>query len=102
MTKTRTLTTLAAAATLGLAAIAAPQPAEAYWRGGGAVAAGIIGGLAAGAIIGAAAGGPYYAYGPGPGYYYGGGPGYYGGCFWTRQRVWTNWGWRLRPVRVCR
>ncbi|HEV8466811.1 MAG TPA: hypothetical protein VGQ63_17620 [Pseudolabrys sp.] len=99
MTKTRTLTALATAATLGIAAIAAPQPAEAR---GGAVAAGIIGGLAAGAIIGAAASGPYYASGPGPGYYYGGGPGYYGGCFWTRQRVWTNWGWRFRPVRVCR
>jgi hypothetical protein len=99
MTKTRTLTALATAATLGIAAIAAPQPAEAR---GGAIAAGIIGGLAAGAIIGAAASGPAYAYGPGPGYYYGGGPGYYGGCFWTRQRVWTNWGWRFRPVRVCR
>jgi hypothetical protein len=103
MTKTRTLTALAAAVTLGIAAIAAPQPAEAYWRGGsGAVAAGVIGGLAAGALIGAAAGAPYYAYGPGPGYY-GYGPAYYGGgCFWTRQRVWTNWGWRFRPVRVCR
>jgi hypothetical protein len=99
MTKTRTLTALATAATLGIAAIAAPQPAEAR---GGAIAAGIIGGLAAGAIIGAAASGPAYAYGSGPGYYYGGGPGYYGGCFWTRQRVWTNWGWRFRPVRVCR
>jgi hypothetical protein len=99
MTKTRTLTALVAAATLGIAAIAAPQPAEAR---GGAIAAGIIGGLAAGAIIGAAASGPAYAYAPGPGYYYGGGPGYYGGCFWTRQRVWTNWGWRFRPVRVCR
>ena len=65
MTKTKTLTALAAAATLGIAAIAAPQPAEArYWGGGwggGAVAAGVIGGLAAGAIIGSAAGyGPYY------------------------------------------
>ena len=99
MTKTRILTALAAAATLGIAAIAAPQPAEAR---GGAIAAGIIGGLAAGAIIGAAASGPAYAYAPGSGYYYGGGPGYYGGCFWTRQRVWTNWGWRFRPVRVCR
>ena len=71
MTKmTRTLTALAAAATLGIAAIAAPQPAEA--RNGGAIAAGIIGGLAAGAIIGSAVGhGPYYAYAPGP-YYYGG------------------------------
>lgn len=56
---TKTLTAIAVAATLGLAAVAAPQQAEA--RGGGAVAAGVIGGLAAGAIIGsAAAHGPYY------------------------------------------
>jgi len=87
MTKTsKTLTALAAAATIGLAAVAAPQPAEA--RNGGAIAAGIIGGLAVGALIGAAANGPYY------------GPGY-GGCYWTRQRVWDGWGWRARPVRVC-
>ena len=99
MTKTRPLTALAAAATLGIAAIAAPQPAEAR---GGALAAGIIGGLAVGAIIGSAANSAY-AYGPGPGYYSGGyGPAYYGGCYWTRQRFWDGWGWRIRPVRVCR
>jgi hypothetical protein len=94
--KTKTLTALATAATLGIAAIATPQPAEA--RGGGAIAAGIIGGLAAGAIIGSAAGhGPYY----GPGYY-GPAPAYYGGgCYWTRQRVWDGWGWRFTRVRVC-
>ena len=45
----KTLTALAAAATIGLAAVATPQPAEA--RNGGAIAAGIIGGLAVGAII---------------------------------------------------
>ena len=95
MTKTtRILTAVAAAATLGLATVAAPQPAEAR---GGAIAAGIIGGLAVGALIGAAAQGPYYGYGPA---YYGPGP-YYGGCYWTRQRVWDGWGWRVRPVRVC-
>lgn len=99
MTKlSRTLTTLAAVATFGLAAMAAPQPAEAR-GGGGAVAAGIIGGLAAGAIIGsAAAHGPYY----GHGHYYGPGPVYYGpACYWTRQRVWDGWGWHLQRVRVC-
>ena len=94
--KPKTLTALAAAATLGLAAIATPQPAEAR---GGAIAAGIIGGLAAGAIIGSAVHGPYYGYGPG---YYGPAPAYYGGgCYWTRQRVWDGWGWRSRRVRVC-
>lgn len=99
MTKlSKTLTVLAAAATLGLATFAAPQPAQARCVGC-AVGAGIIGGLAAGAIIGSAiAPGPYY----GPGYYYGPGPVYYRpGCYWTRQRVWTEWGWRLRRVRVC-
>ena len=63
---TKTLTTLAAAATLAVAAIAAPAPAQA--RGGGAVAAGVIGGLAAGAIIGGAASRPYGYYGGGPYY----------------------------------
>jgi hypothetical protein len=59
----------------------------------------VIGGLALGAIIGSAASGPHY----GPGYgYYAAGPAYgYGGCYWTRQRVWDGWGWRVRPVRVC-
>jgi hypothetical protein len=99
MTKTRTLIALAAAGTLGLAAVAAPQPAEA--RNGGAIAAGVIGGLAVGALIGAAANGPYYGYAPG---YYAG-PAYYGygygGCYWARQRVWDGWGWRFRRVQVC-
>src|SRR3569833_2280838 len=99
------LPALAAAATLTIAAGAAPQPAEAR---GGRIAAGIIGGLAAGASIGGIAsngygyyGGPAYAYGPGP-YYYGPGPVYYGpNCWWRRERVWDGYGWRLRRVRVC-
>jgi hypothetical protein len=100
MTKTRTLTALAAAATLAFAAVAAPQSAEArHWHRGGGIAAGIIGGLAAGAIIGSAANG-YYGFGPGY-YAYAPGPYYYGGCYWTRQRIWDGWGWRLRRVRVC-
>jgi hypothetical protein len=91
---TKTLTTIAAATALGLAAVAAPQQAEAR---GGAVAAGIIGGLAAGAIIGSAAAyGSYY----GPAYY---APGpYYGpGCYWTRERIWTGYGWHWQRVQVC-
>lgn len=105
MTKAKILTTLAAIAALGLTTVATPQQAEARWRGhghGGAVAAGIIGGLAAGAIIGSAAGYGPYGYGYGPGYYaYAPGPYYYGGCYWTRQRIWDGWGWRVRRVRVC-
>jgi hypothetical protein len=104
---TKTLTALAAAATIAITALAIPQQAEAryYGRswGGGAV----LGGLAAGAIIGGALAGPRY-YG-GYGYGYGGGP-YYGsygyydgvyayeGCF--RQRIMTPYGWRWR--RICR
>jgi hypothetical protein len=96
----KTLTVIAAAATLALASVAAPQSAEARCRGCG-VAAGVIGGLAAGAIIGSAvANGPYY----GPAYgYYGPGPVYYGPhCWWRRERFWDGWGWRVQRVRVCR
>lgn len=92
------LIAIAAAATLAIASLAAPQQAEAR---GGRIAAGIIGGLAAGAIIGSAvAHGPYY-YGP-PGYYYGPGPVYYGPrCYWHRERWWDGWRWHSRRVRVC-
>jgi hypothetical protein len=93
---TKTLTALAVAGTLAVAAVAAPQPAEAR---GGRIAAGIIGGLAAGAIIGGIASNGYGYYG-GPAYAYGPGPVYYGSpCYWTRQRVWDGWGWRVQ--RVC-
>ena len=104
----KTLAAVLAAATIAGAAVSSSTPAEARWRGGGAVAAGVIGGIAAGALIAGAAGArPYY--GPGPGYYggpapvyYGGGPGYYGPrCYWERQRFWDGWGWRFRNVRVC-
>ena len=92
------LIALAAAATLVIASVAAPQQAEA--RHGRNAA--IFGGLAAGALLGAAiANGPYYAYSPGP-YYYAPGPAYYGpDCYWTRHRVWTGYGWGWRRVRVC-
>lgn len=94
----KTLIAIAAAATVTLATVAAPQPAEARHGRNGA----LIGGLAVGALLGAAvASGPYgYGYGPGP--YYASGPAYYGpGCYWTRDRVWTGYGWRWHRVRVC-
>jgi len=98
---TSTLTAIGTAAILAVATLAAPQPAQAHYHGGG-VAVGIIGGLAAGAILGAAVNGPYYGgyYGPG---YYAPGPVYYGGsgCYWTHQRFWDGWGWHVRRVRVC-
>ena len=76
----KTLTALAVAATMIVAAVAAPDTADARGRGGrgAGIAAGIIGGIAAGAIIGGIAsqqgyyGDGYYGPGPyGPGYSYG-------------------------------
>ena len=109
---------------IALAAVGVPGTAEA--RNGGAIAAGVIGGLAAGAIIGGASrgygggyydggyggsnyyGGPAYGYSSGyysaPAYTYSSGPAYYGdgsGCYLQRERVWTDYGWRIRRVRVC-
>jgi hypothetical protein len=80
-TMKRTVMALAAAATIGVTALAAPSPAEARWRGGWGP--GIAGGLIGAAIIGGLASSAY-AYGPGYGYYdypYSGGyaPAYYGG-----------------------
>ena len=88
--------TIIARAAAGTLAAALPSPAQAHCVGCG-VAAGVVGGLAAGAIIGSAMARPYgYGYyGPGP--YYAYGP----RCFWTRQRVWDGYGWRLARVRVC-
>jgi hypothetical protein len=96
----KTLTALAAAAVVALAATAAPSPANAQCRGC-AVGAGIIGGIAAGAIIGGAIANsgppPAYGYGPAPAY---GAPGvgyaqpvacYNGPGFWA-PRQWVDRG----------
>src|SRR5712671_5466444 len=99
----KTLTALAAAATIAVTAIAVPQEANAYWRGRGGGA--VIGGLAAGALIGGALAGGYGYYGGYRPYYGGYGPSYagydygpyaYGACF--RERVMTPWGWRWRRI----
>jgi PXPV repeat-containing protein len=50
----KTLTVLAAVGALAVVSVAAPTDANAQWRRGGAVAAGVVTGLAAGAIIGSA------------------------------------------------
>lgn len=95
----KTLTALATAGTLAVAAVAMPATAQAEnWHhhgNGGAVAAGVVGGLAAGAIIGSAVA-PNYGYG-----YYSGGPYAYSRCYLVRQKVWTDYGPRWRRVRVC-
>jgi hypothetical protein len=108
----KSLMGLAAAASLGLASLAAPSTANAGCYGC-AVGAGVIGGIAAGAIIGSAiANNPpppppgYYAPPPPPP------PGYYPaagyaqlapGCYWGRRRVWVEgYGYQVQTVQVCR
>jgi hypothetical protein len=96
----KTLVALAAAATIGAAALAAPSPAEARCFGC-AVGAGVAGGFLAGAIIGSAIAAPYGPayYGPGP-YYAGPGP----GCYYTHQPVWNPYIGAYQPgprVLVC-
>jgi hypothetical protein len=92
---------IAAAATIAVGTMAAPNTAEARCRGFGCVGAGVIGGLAAGAILGAAiASHPgYYAYeydGPAP-----------MDCdgYWARKRLYDRYGnfvgWS-RPRYFCR
>jgi len=92
---TRTMAVLATAATLGVATLAAPAPAEAHWRGG--IGPGLAFGLAAGALTAGALAatspyyydyGPSYYYAPAPAYY---GPGpyaYYGGPHYYRHHYW--------------
>ena len=87
----KTLTGLVTAATVAVAAVAAPSAAEAHWGWGGPGF--FLGGLAAGVLI-AGALAPHYSYGH-PAYY---GYGYhpYYGCW---RRHWNGWGW-VR-YRVC-
>jgi hypothetical protein len=122
----KSLIALAGAASIGLASMAAPSPANA-WCVGCAVGAGILGGVAAGAIVGSAfANNPYYY--PPPGYYppppgyYPPPPGYYPpppaaygppgppqayaqlapGCHWAKRQVWVEGiGYRWRTVQAC-
>ena len=72
---------LATAATIGVSALVAPSPAQA-WRGGwgGGWGPGLAAGLIGAAVIGGIASNAY-AYGPGYGYYGGPGYGYYGGPY---------------------
>jgi hypothetical protein len=91
-TMTKTFATLAIAATLAVGTIAAtPKAAEARcW--GCAVGAGVL----AGAVIGTAIANSGPAYG-----YYGYGPVYGPPCYFTTQRYFDGWSWRIRRVRVC-
>jgi hypothetical protein len=80
----KTLTALATAATVAVAAVATPSAAEARWgwRGHGLVGGLIVGGLVASAFA--------------PRYYYSGNPYYYDSCW---RRAWN--GWRVVHYRVC-
>jgi hypothetical protein len=89
------LTAVAAAALIGVTALASSSPAEAWGRWGWGWGPGpFIGGLAAGAVVGGAIAAspyyyrPYYPYG-----YYGYGPGYGYRC----PPAWNGYGW----VRGC-
>jgi hypothetical protein len=70
----KSLTALAAATTIAVAAVATPTTADAQWRRGGWWGP-ALGGFAVGAIIGSAFARPYYAYAY-YGYGYGYGPNY--------------------------
>jgi hypothetical protein len=93
----KTLIAVASAATVAVAAVAAPTAAEARWGGGwhgGWRGPGFFGGgLLAGALIAGALAPRYYDY---PGYYGYYGPGPYYSCW---RRAWN--GWRVVHYRVC-
>jgi hypothetical protein len=87
----KTIAAFAAVATI--AASLAATPASAQRALGAAVAGGIIGGAIVGGAIAASRPAPVYVEGlppPAP------------GCYWGRQRFWDGYGWRFRPIQVCR
>lgn len=113
----KSLTALAAAATVAGAAIATPTTADARWGWWGPA----LGGFAIGAIIGGALARPYYGYGygsygygygyPAYGYYaptyYGYAPAYYGYApaysgYYAPRPYYRCWRWRHGyRYRVC-
>ena len=94
----KSLTALAAAATVAVGAIATPTTADARWGWWGPA---LLGGFAAGAIIGSAFARPYYyGYGYGyPAYGYGGyyAPAYYGGYY----PAYSGYSYAPRPYYGC-
>ena len=125
----KSLIALTGAASIGLASLAAPSPANA-WCVGCAVGAGLLGGVIAGAAVGTAIAnspppGYYYPppppgyYPPPPGAYYPPPPGAYyppppgpapapayaqlaPGCHWAKRKVWVEGaGYQWRTIQVC-
>ena len=77
---------------LTTASVMAVAPSAHAGDGGGALAAGLLGGIAAGTMIGIAASNPP----PPPA------PIYPVSCYWTHgQPYWDGWGWVYPRVRVC-
>jgi hypothetical protein len=72
------------------------------WRGGGWRGP-AFGALGLGVGLGLAGAYSGYGYPYGYGYGYPASYAYYGdeGCYFVRRRIWTSYGWRLQPVRVC-
>jgi hypothetical protein len=116
----KTLMGVAAAASIGLASLATPSPANAGCWGPCVFGAALLGGLVGGAIVSSAAPPPpppYYgpppypppppgvAYGPPPGAAYAPPPAYAQlapGCHWGHRRVWVEGvGYRRETVPVC-
>jgi hypothetical protein len=102
---------LAAAASLGLATLAAPGPANAGCFGC-AVGAGVLGGVLLGTAIANAPPPAYYPPPPPPGYYppppgaYAAPPPAYAqlapGCHWGRHKIWVDgYGYQWQTVQVC-
>jgi hypothetical protein len=90
---TKTLATLAVAATVAAGAVAIPKEANAACLGC-YVGVGVLGGALLGAAIASSAPPPVY-YAPAP--VYAAPP----PCYWQRQRVWNGYYWTSQPVRVC-
>ena len=93
----KTLTALAATATIAVASIATPTTADARWGWWGPA----LGGLAVGAIIGSALARPAYGYYGSYGYpaysYYGYAPAYYGYAYSPGYSCWRGrYGYRNR------
>jgi hypothetical protein len=98
---TRTLATLAVAATLAAGAVALPKEANATCFGC-YVGAGVVGGLLLGAAIASAppvyaAPPPAYVVAPAPVAVVAAPP----PCYWQTQRIWTGYNWAYQRVRVC-
>jgi hypothetical protein len=97
----RTLATLAVAATLAAGAVALPKEANATCFGC-YVGAGVVGGLLLGAAIASAP--PVYAAPPPPVYVVPAPVAVVAApppCYWQTQRVWTGYNWAYQRVRVC-